>query len=273
MVAGLLSIGLGLSVSTAGASGETTTAVLTSPLSGSSTTFTWTYTFLSNDGHDLSNLAVKFCSSDLLSHVVSSSPSGETFLDTVPGGHPGFGPGIKFDATAVTGSIQVVFDQAYAAAPAGMTIESHSGDGTDGDIPTTADGPAGCDPLTTTTTIAATTTTEPVTTTTQPVTTTTQPVTTTTQPVTTTTQPVTTTTVVLGTTIPIVTTTNAPPVSATVPVSVLGLRFSRPDPSLATTGSDKIGPLVALGAIAALMGLALLVGDRVSAGSNSGRLN
>ena len=130
---GVLSIALGLTVTPAGASGEHTTAVLTSPLSGSSTTFTWSYEFHGNAGHSLSNVAISFCSTDILPHVVSSSPSGESFLiGDVPGGHTGFGPGIKFATTAVNGTLTVVFDQPQTAGGT-INIQSPSGDGQAGD--------------------------------------------------------------------------------------------------------------------------------------------
>ena len=305
---------VGLTVSTAGASGEQTTAVLTSPLTGSSTTFTWSYEFDANGGHDLSNIAISFCSTDILPHVVSASPSGEAFASgDVPGGHTGFGPGVKFATTAVSGTLTVVFDQPYTAGGT-INVQSHSGDGQDGDLVTVAGGPGTCNP-TTTTAAPATTTTVPATTTTVPATTTTlaavttttaPPVTTTTAPATTTTAPAVTTTAVqqvTTTTVPAVTTTAAPATTTTtvratttappppattttvavagnrlaattttmpattstsIPTSVLGARFSADDaaPNLAKTGFTG-GPLLVTGTVLVLLGLALLVGDRL----------
>ena len=277
---------VGLTVSSAGASGESTTAVLTSPLSGTSATFTWSYEFHDNGGHGLSNIAVSFCSTDLLSHIVSATPAGEVFLTgDVPGGHTGFGPGVKFATTAVTGTLTVVFDQPYP--PAGiLNVQSHSGDGQVGDLVTTADGPGTCNQQATTTTVAPTTTTVapttttvPATTTTVPATTTTVPATTTTVPATTTTVPATTTTVPATTTTVPATTTTAPVVTTTtqattttvpattstsVPTSVLGARFSADDPSasLVKTGFTS-GPLFVFGMVALLLGVVLLVGDRL----------
>ena len=219
---GVVAMAIGLTFSSAAATGENTTAVLTSPLSGSSNTFTWSYQFNQNGGNGLSNIAISFCTTDILSHVVSATPSGETFLvGDVPGGHAGFGPGIKFDTTATGGTLTVVFNQAFT--PDGtMNIQSHSGGGQVGDQSTSAVGPGPCGtPGSTTTTVPVTTTTVPVTTTTVPVTTTTVPVTTTTVPVTTTTVPVTTTTVpVTTTTVPVTTTTTVPvTTTTTVPVT------------------------------------------------------
>jgi hypothetical protein len=284
----MLSMAVGITVSAAGASGESTTAVLTSPLSGSSATFTWSYDFHDNGGHDLSNIAISFCSTDMVPHVVSASPAGEAFTTgDVPGGHTGFGPGVKFATTAVSGTLTVVFDQPYPAAGI-MSIQSHSGDGDDGDLVTTADGPGTCKPVTTTT-VAPTTTTIPATTTTVPATTTTVPATTTTIPATTTTVPATTTTVAVTTTTVRATTTTAPAttttapattstsvptsvlgasVSATtstsVPTSVLGARFSADDPSasLVKTGFSS-GPLFVFGVIVLLLGVVLLLGDKL----------
>ena len=264
---GVLSIALGLTVTPAGASGEHTTAVLTSPLSGSSTTFTWSYEFHGNGGHSLSNVAISFCSTDILPHVVSFSPSGESFLiGDVPGGHTGFGPGIKFATTAVNGTLTVVFDQPQTAGGT-INIQSHSGDGQAGDQIMTASGPGSCNP-TTTTTVPATTSTVPVTTTTAPATATTVKATTTTLPSTTTTVgPVTTTTVGRATTstAPAMTTIAPANTSTSVPTSVLGARFSADDPAadLAKTGFSG-GPLVAFGLIALLLGAALVVGGKLA---------
>src|SRR5882724_59342 len=85
------------------ASGESTSASLTAPTSGSAQSFSWTYTFNQDDGHGLSNVAVGFCSAGILADVVSASPSGEKFTSgDVPGGHTGFGPGVNFAETATT---------------------------------------------------------------------------------------------------------------------------------------------------------------------------
>ena len=270
---------VGMTVSSAAASGESTTAVLTSPLSGTSATFTWSYEFHDNGGHELSNIAISFCSTDMVSHVVSATPAGEAFpTGDVPGGHTDFGPGVKFATTAVSGTLTVVFDQPYPAAGI-MRVQSHSGDGQDGDLITTAAGPGTCSqelttttaaPTTTTipattTTLPATTTTVPATTTTVPATTTTLPATTTTLPVTTTTLPVTTTTVRTTTTTQQATTTTVPATTSTsVPTSVLGARFSADDPSasLVKTGFGS-GPLFVFGVIVLLLGVVLLVGDKL----------
>ena len=292
---------VGMTVSSAAAGGESTTAVLTSPLSGSSATFTWSYEFHDNGGHELSNIAISFCSTDIVSHVVSASPGGEAFpTGDVPGGHTGFGPGVKFATTAVSGTLTVVFDQPYPAAGI-MSIQSHSGDGQAGDLITTATGPGTCNQQVTTTTVAPTTTTIPATTTTIPATTTTVPATTTTVPATTTTIPATTTTVPATTTTIPATTTTVPATTTTipattttipattttvpattsvptsvlgarfpattstsVPTSVLGARFSADDPSasLVKTGFGS-GPLFVFGLVVLLLGVALLVGDKL----------
>jgi hypothetical protein len=264
------------------AAGETTTAELTSPLSGSSTTFTWSYQFNANGGHDLSNLAIAFCETDFLSHVVSATPSGETFTSgDVPGGHTGFGPGIKFATTAVSGTLTVVFDQAFPATGT-MSIQSHSGDGDAGDLVTTAVGPGDCGsvpsttPGSTTTTVAPTTTTVPPTTTTVAPTTTTTVAPTTTTVAPTTTVPPTTTTLATTTTVP-ATTTTAPPTttstvaattSTSVPTSVLGNRFVNDPPAdLAGTGFNGV-PLVAFGAFCMALGAVLLIGGRLELSRN-----
>ncbi|HEV7535287.1 MAG TPA: hypothetical protein VGP90_06605 [Acidimicrobiia bacterium] len=126
------------------ASGESTSAVLTSPASGSASTFTWTYAFNQGAGHGLSNIAIGFCSADILADVVSAGPSGGIFTDQVPGGHSGFGPGVKFDTTNVTGTLTVTFAHPHAISAGGLQIQSHSGDGRTGDTITTAAGPGGC---------------------------------------------------------------------------------------------------------------------------------
>ena len=299
--AGLLATGLvliiaGLGITTAAASGEFTLVTLTSPTSGTSTTFTWSYTFNANGGHDLSNIAIRFCA-DVLGHVVSASPGGEVFTSgDVPGGHTGFGPGIKFGTSVVTGTLSVTFDQAYAFGPLGIAVQSHSGDGQTGDTITYGNGPL-CpgDPSTTTTssttstTVGSTTTTKPPTTTTTPPTTappttttvpatttttaptatttpTTLPPTTTTLPSTTTTAPTTTTTVAVSPTTALATTTTDPATTTTgVRTAVLDVSESR-DPgsraaSLARTGSGSIVFLVGLGILFSAVGAALLIGE------------
>lgn len=280
IVVGAVSLIAGLAVAPSAASGESTIAELTSPLSGSSATFTWSYTFNAAGGHDLSNIAIALCSTDILAHVVSASPAGETFTSgDVPGGHPGFGPGVKFDTTAVTGTLTVVFDQPYSAGDP-IQVQSHSGDGDAGDLVTTAVGPA-CGaattttvPATTTTTVATTTTVPPTTTTVAPTTTTTTipatttsvaPTTTSTVPATTTTLPATTTTLAATTTTaPATTTTVAPTTSTSVPTSVLGNRFVNDDPAadLAGTGFSG-GPLIAFGALLMALGAVLLVSGKL----------
>lgn len=293
---GVVLAAAGVVASPVGASGESTTVTLVSPTSGTSATFVWTYVFNQNGGHGLSNIAIRLCNDDLLSHVVAATPGGEIFTSgDVPGGHPGFGPGIKFPLTAATGGFSVVFDQPYPPGGA-IEVQSHSGDGQEGDLITVGGGPGpACPNSTTTTAPPQTTTTAPpeVTTTTAPpeVTTTTAPpqttttappeVTTTTAPpeVTTTTAPpeVTTTTRVpppqVTTTIPPVTTT-IPPVtttvptlavqltpSTTIPTEVLGVTYLNDPGQLARTGSSSIGPLVVLGFVLAMIGLGLLVGE------------
>lgn len=252
MVVGLLSVAVGMTTTPAAASGESTTGVLTSPLSGTSATFTWRYDFHDNGGHGLSNIAISFCSVDILSHVVSATPGGETFLaGDVPGGHRGFGPGVKFKTTAVSGTLTVVFDQPYPAAGI-MNIQSHSGDGQVGDLITTTEGPGTCNQQATTTTVPLTTTTVPVTTTS------TVAVTTTTVPATTTTVPATTTS-----TVPATTTTVPATTSTSVPTSVLGSRFSADDPSssLVKTGFSGAA-LVVIGTIVLALGVVLVVGAK-----------
>ena len=294
---GAVSLAAGLAVAPSVAAGESTTATLTSPLADSSATFTWSYEFNANGGHELSNIAVRFCTSDILAHVVSASPSGEKFTSgDVPGGHTGFGPGIKFSTTAVSGTLTVIFDQAYPATGT-MQIQSHSGDGDAGDLVTDAVGPGPCGPVpsttpgsttttvqSTTTTVPATTTTAPATTTTVPATTTTVPATTTTVPATTTTVPATTTTVpattttvpATTTTLAATTTTGAPTTTTTVPAttstsvptSVLGNRFVNDDSGdLAGTGFNG-GPLVAFGALLMALGAVLLVTGKLELSRN-----
>ena len=286
VVLGVLSMATGLTFSSAAATGESTAATLTSPLSGSSTTFTWSYQFNAEDGHELSNIAISFCTADILSHVVSASPSGEAFLvGDVPGGHTGFGPGVKFGTTALTGTLTIVFDQAFPA-DGTIGVQSHSGDGQLGDQVTAASGPGPCGApgSTTTTTIAPTTTTiAPTTTTIAPTTTTIAPTTTTIAPTTTTIAPTTTTVLVTipvvvttttvrptttttvrpttTTTVPVTTTTST---STTIPTNVLGivLRNDPPAANLAGTGFDT-APLVAFGMICLVLGAGLIVSGMV----------
>jgi len=124
------------------ATGESANAVLTSPASGSATTFTWSYTF-GGGTHGLSNIAVGFCSDAILADVTSAGPSGDAFTNgDVQGGHDGFGPGVKFDITAATGTFTVTFNHPHAISADSLRVQSHSGDGTTGDAVTTADGPS-----------------------------------------------------------------------------------------------------------------------------------
>ena len=261
MALGLLSIAVGVNVSVAQASGELTTAELTSPLSGSSTTFTWSYEFHSNGGHELSNIAIALCSTDLLPVVVSASPAGEVFLvGDVPGGHTGFGPGIKFATTAVSGTLTLEFSQPQSAGGL-IRVQSHSGDGQAGDQVTTAAGPGSCNPAVTTTTVAPATTT-----TLAPATTTTvAPATTTTlAPATTTSTPASTTTSVAANRLSTTTTTVAAQTTTSVPTSVLGARFTSGDRSadLAKTGFSG-APVAAFGLVLLTLGLALVVGELI----------
>ena len=282
LAVGLVTLGAGMSFGTAIASGEFTTVTLTSPTSGTSTTFTWSYSFSKNDGHGLSNIAVKFCSQEVLDHVVSASPAAEIFkASDVPGGHTGFGHGIKFGVTAETGTLLVTFDQPLAIGGNGVFVQSHSGDGQEGDQITSGDGPL-CDPATTTTTVP------PVTTTLPPVTTTVPPVTTTLPPVTTTVPPVTTTLPPVTTTLPPGPTTTVPPVTTTVPPGptttvagatttsappaafVLGVSERNTVPgaiagaSLAKTGGAAIPLVVGLGVLLTVLGFGLVVGEYVA---------
>lgn len=280
------------------ASGEFTTVTLTSPGSGAATTFTWSYSFQQSGGHALSNIAIRFCSSDILGHVTSASPSGEVFASgDVPGGHTGFGPGIKFGTTAATGALSVTFDQAYEAGANGVFVQSHSGDGQVGDAITSGHGPApaACDPGTTTT-LDPDTTVDPGTTTTVPPTTTTQPTTTrpppppttTTVPAPSTTRAPATSTTTRGgggtgspgttTTTPTTavhvsptnivsdaTTTLDPgdPAETATTIGVLAVtQANDPGGRLASTGGQMI-LLIALGAVLTAVGLALLVGEYV----------
>jgi hypothetical protein len=125
------------------AAGESTTAVLTSP-AVSGTTFTWDYTFSAGEGHALSNLAMAFCSADILADVASAGPDYVIVTSgDVPGGHTGFGPGIKFAVTAPTGTITVTFKSEHTVADDAVQIQSHSGDGQNPDETKSTDGP-GC---------------------------------------------------------------------------------------------------------------------------------
>jgi hypothetical protein len=127
------------------AAGESATASLTAPTSGSATTFTWDYTFHQDGGHGLSNVAIAFCSADLLADVASAGPSADIVQSgDVVGGHAGFGPGIKFAVTATTGTLTVTFNHAHPISEHGLLIQSHSGDGQTGDSIETAQGPGTC---------------------------------------------------------------------------------------------------------------------------------
>ncbi len=123
------------------ASGESTNAVLTSPASGSATTFTWSYTF-GGGTHALSNIAIGFCSAAILADVHTAGSYTVFTTGDVKGGHDGFGPGVKFDLTAATGTFTVTFDTPHAIAAGSVRVQSHSGDGQTGDIITTAAGPS-----------------------------------------------------------------------------------------------------------------------------------
>ena len=127
------------------AAGESTTAELTAPTDGEATTFTWNYTFHQNDGHALSNVAIAFCSADILADVASASPDATIYSDgEIGGGHAGFGPGIKFGVTDPTGSFTVTFNNPHPISDNGLQIQSHSGDGQTGDAIETAKGPGPC---------------------------------------------------------------------------------------------------------------------------------
>jgi hypothetical protein len=133
---------------TAFAAGESASAVLTSPTSDSATTFTWNYTFdkPAEGGNDFSNLAIGFCSADILADVESVEVTSGT-VDTFPtgdvqGGHDGFGPGIKIHMPEDTGTITITFGSAYPVVDGGLKVQSHSGAGLDGI--TWADGPGPC---------------------------------------------------------------------------------------------------------------------------------
>lgn len=127
------------------AAGESTTAVLTAPATGSATTFTWSYVFNQGGGHGLSNIAIGFCSAGILADVVSAGPSGDIYTSgNVPGGHTGFGAGVKFGVTAPAGTLTVTFAHPHTISAGGLRVQSHSGDGQTGDATTTAAGPGGC---------------------------------------------------------------------------------------------------------------------------------
>jgi hypothetical protein len=231
---------LSIFVGPALAAGESTTATLTSPTTGTSTTFVWSYEFHQNGGHGLGNIAIRFCDDSILDHVESASPNANVQTGGVTGGHPGFGPGIKFDTTDTTGTLTVVFDQAYGIAPNAMEIESHSGDGQQGDIITSASGPAGgqCVAATTSTT---TTTTDPG-------------------------DPTTTTTTDPGD--PTTTTTTDPGDPTTTTVAVGGNNQTQVQgvtvqaDALAATGSDTKSHVALAGLALILGGLAVMFGER-----------
>jgi hypothetical protein len=268
VVVGAISLAAGLAVAPSTAAGESTTAVLTSPLSGTSATFTWTYQFNANGGHALSNIAIRFCSTDFLAHVVSATPSGEAFIASgVPGGHAGFGPGIKFSTEAASGTLTVVFDQTYPATGT-MEVQSHSGDGNAGDLVTQARGPGDCGAIPSTTPGSTTTTVGPTTTTVSP-TTTSVPATTTTVLVTTTSTATPNTTPGSTTIATPTTTTTVPATTTSIPTSVLGNRFVNDDPAADLAGTGfRGGPVVAFGALCLALGAVLVVGARLERSRN-----
>jgi hypothetical protein len=239
---------LSLFVGTASASGEYATASLTSPTSGTATTFVWSYEFHQDGGHALSNIAIRFCDTSLLDHVVSASPNATVQPGGVTGGHTGFGPGIRFDVQDPSGTLTVTFDQAYGIAADSMEIESHSGDGQAGDLIKQAAGPAGAtcttDPTTTTTVVDNPTTTTVVD-----------------NPTTTTVVGDPTTTTVPGD--PSSTTTVAGNNSATG-VKVLGETITADGArdALAMTGSDTRAQLALAGLALTLGGIAVTFGER-----------
>ena len=126
------------------AAGESASATLTSPESGSDSTFTWNYSFGGGE-HALSNIAIRFCSADILADVESAGPAATIYLDgDTGGGHDGFGPGIKFGVTEPIGTLTVTFKNSHEIYDSGMEIQSHSGDGQTGDAITTTKGPGPC---------------------------------------------------------------------------------------------------------------------------------
>ncbi|HUQ63405.1 MAG TPA: hypothetical protein VM121_06615 [Acidimicrobiales bacterium] len=247
----------GALVGPAGASGEYTTVELTSPVDSDGATYAWDYAFHQNGGHGLSNIAVRFCG-DILSHVMESDDY-EIFTDgDVPGGHTGFGPGIKFAYTAATGSLTVLFDQVFPVDPAGIQLQSHSGDGQDGDLVVSGPGPGPCvTPTTVAPTTVAPTTLPPTTlppTTLAP--TTTVPETTTTVPETTTVVP---TTTVDATTVPfarVLGETLRADTAASTPAVVAAAE-------LAKTGSNWVPLLTWAGLALILMGINVMLIDYV----------
>jgi hypothetical protein len=245
----LTSAVVGATATTSFASGESTSAVLTSPLSGTSSVFTWSYTFHQNGAHGLSNVAIAFCSADVLGDVLSATPSGAAFPDGVPGGHDGFGPGVKFDVTATTGAVTVTFAHPHPIVAGALRIQSHSGDGQTGDVITTAAGPGPCPESDPTTTSSTTTTTvddpeDPPTTPPTLIAVDPKPegegptTTTTTIGTRTIVDPTTTTTAPSGTT----TTTSAQPTTTTIPTDVEAVTQTGGDPKTTVLGETLQGP-------------------------------
>jgi hypothetical protein len=261
------------------ASGESTSASLTAPTSGSAQSFSWTYTFNQNDGHGLSNVAVGFCSADILADVVSASPSAEVFTSgDVPGGHTGFGPGVKFAVTAATGTLTVTFLHPHAISATGLRIQSHSGDGQTGDDATVAPGPGPCsaDEVTPPVVTPPVDTTPPTDTsgdrdpngdsggTTKPPSNTVTPATNDPAPtLAIATDPAPTTTAVAP-----ASDVNAAPTTTGSPTVVLGEHIDQPAPAvapsglLAHTGTDRMVSLVGLALSLLAAGLALMAGFR-----------
>jgi hypothetical protein len=115
------------------AAGESASATLDAPEPGPDSTFTWSYSF-GGGVHGLSNIAIRFCSADILADVASAGPEATIYLDgDVGGGHDGFGPGIKFGVTDPHGTLTVTFKNPHEVSDSGMQIQSHSGDGQTGD--------------------------------------------------------------------------------------------------------------------------------------------
>lgn len=120
VVCGVLAV---LSVA-ASAAGEWTTATLTSPTSGSSKVFTWSYELHQSGGPELSNLTIGFCDDSLTDHIELASQSSTRLSDG-----------------QITGEISVTLDQDYGIDAAGLLLQSDPGGG--GDIET-APGPGPC---------------------------------------------------------------------------------------------------------------------------------
>jgi hypothetical protein len=238
------------------ASGESTAAVLKSPLAGTSNVFTWDYAFHQNGGHALSNVAIAFCSADILGDVLSATPSGAAFPGGVTGGHDGFGAGVKFGVTAPTGTVTVTFAHPHPIVAGALQIQSHSGDGDTGDAITTAAGPGPCPAEWAPTTTSSTTSTTvqgddsedpPTTTPSTLIAVDPKPeghgtTTTTTTGGVTAVNPTTTTTAPAGTT----TTTTAPgPTTTTIPTEVDGIKKTGVDPQTTVLGETVERPAAA----------------------------